>query len=447
MPTILTDRDTPRLRYVADLLFRRFAGVDCVVTTDPDLWSRSPPPRILYTSRASAAKDAYHIRPSGLLSEEGIPVGEVPVGQSAGAPVLFPCESGDHPFDVFSAAFHLVARCEEYGPHRKDAYGRYDHRQSLAYRLGFLQRPVVEAWARDLLTSVFSRAGLAAPPVRPFTFSTSCDVDIAYSYRHKGVARGIGSALRSLAFGRFDRLLRQVRVSRGSEPDPYDAYDWLEECHRGASVPCRHFILLASEYGAYDRNLPPSSPAMQAVVRRLSTSGEVGLHPSWRSGERPALLASEKALLERLCGRSVTHSRQHYLRFSLPDTYRLLISLGITDDHSMGYGTVNGYRASVSFPHPWYDLERESETGLTVHPFCFMDATAHHEEGLKPEEGLEELRRYLLSAKSTGGALSTVWHNGMLGTEPMYGGWREVYVRFLSEVRDALCEQGEGSVY
>jgi hypothetical protein len=421
MPIILTDRDTPRLRYVADLLFNRCAGLDAVVTTDPARWSQSPMPRISYTRQPpETSAEAFHIRPSGLLSEEGVARFPVPEGSLEGHPILFPSDAGDHPFDVFSAAFHLVTRYEEYLPHAKDAYGRYDHRQSTAFRLGFLKRPIVEEWAIGLLSSVCSRAGLPAPPVGPFTFASSCDVDIAYAHLHKGLMRSLAAAIRSLGSGRFDLLARQARVGMGLERDPHDSYDWMDEVHRTADVSCRYFILLSSRCRGYDRNLDPSSPAMRRLVRRLSGLHEIGLHPSWGSGDRPDRMGQEKRLLESMCGRGITASRQHYLRFSLPDTYRRLLSHGIKSDHSMGYGTANGFRASVSFPHAWYDLESERQTGLTIHPFCFMDATAHHEEGLSPEQALAELRGFLAVARSTGGTLSTVWHNSMLCTHLLY---------------------------
>jgi len=55
----------------------------------------------------------------------------------------------------------------------------------------------------------------------------------------------------------------------------------------------------------------------------------------------------------------ITQSRQHYIRFNLPEGYQRLIAAGITDDYSMGYGSVNGFRASVASSFYWYDLEKE----------------------------------------------------------------------------------------
>ena len=80
--------------------------------------------------------------------------------------------------------------------------------------------------------------------------------------------------------------------------------------------------------------------------------------------------------MESIIDRKVVHSRQHYIRFSLPDTYRQLINHGILNEFSMGYGSINGFRASIASPFYWYDLSREEKTPLLVYPFCFMDANA-----------------------------------------------------------------------
>ena len=69
-------------------------------------------------------------------------------------------------------------------------------------------------------------------------------------------------------------------------------------------------------------------------------------------------------------------SRQHFIRFTLPDTYRQLINAGIKEEFSMGYGSVNGFRASVALPFYWFDLEKNEATSLLVYLFCFMDANS-----------------------------------------------------------------------
>ena len=133
------------------------------------------------------------------------------------------------------------------------------------------------------------------------------------------------------------------------------------------------------------------------------------------------------------------------MRFSLPVTYQRLLALGITNDYSMGYGSINGFRASVATPYFWYDLKNEERTRLQIHPYCFMDANAYYEQKLSPEAALEELSQYLNILPSVNGTMITIWHNSFLGTDPEFEGWREVYEQFVAQAGRNV-EQGTRNV-
>jgi hypothetical protein len=130
-----------------------------------------------------------------------------------------------------------------------------------------------------------------------------------------------------------------------------------------------------------------------------------------------------------------TQSRQHYIRFNLPEGYQRLISVGITDDYSMGYGSINGFRASVAVSFYWYDLEKEEQTILRIHPFCFMDANSFYEQRQNAEKTFEELMHYLSVCKEVNGTLITIWHNNFLGTANEFSGWKEMYEQFIAQVQ------------
>src|SRR5690606_4274839 len=117
--------------------------------------------------------------------------------------------------------------------------------------------------------------------------------------------------------------------------------------HEKAEVMPVYFILAALRTTAYDKNISPTNPAMQSLIRELASEGRVGLHPSYFSTEA-SVFRQEKNMLEEITGRPISWSRQHYVRMRLPDTYRTLIDRGITDDWSMGYGARLGFRAGTS---------------------------------------------------------------------------------------------------
>ena len=99
----------------------------------------------------------------------------------------------------------------------------------------------------------------------------------------------------------------------------------------------------------------------------------------------------------------------------------------------MGYGSINGFRASVASSFYWYDLEKDEATELRIFPFCFMDANSFYEQKYTTGQAMNELMHYYRLIRKVKGLMVTIWHNSFLGSDPQYAGWREVYETFLKE--------------
>jgi hypothetical protein len=211
-------------------------------------------------------------------------------------------------------------------------------------------------------------------------------------------------------------------------------YEWLDALHLRYSLKPSYFFLLAKQNSEYDKNILPSNKEMRNLVSYHSSGYKTGIHPSWRSRTNLTLFENEIRTLENICGLPVKNSRFHYIAFNLPADYRKLQDQGIDSDFSMGYGTINGFRASVSIPFPWYDLERESSTDLMVYPYCWMDANSYYEQLYEPAQAFAELKSYHDVVKSVKGQLMTISHNNFLSDEPGFSGWKDVYEIFLDQV-------------
>ena len=116
---------------------------------------------------------------------------------------------------------------------------------------------------------------------------------------------------------------------------------------------------------------------------------------------------------------------------TLPDTYRLLIDNNIAEDHSMGYGSINGFRASVASSFYWYDLGKEKPTSLLIRPFSFMEANSYFEQEYTSTQAAEELQQYHDVIKSVGGDLITIFHNHFITEQKEWLPWRKMYEDFL----------------
>ncbi len=428
---------TPRLRYIAEELLHHLAGLNVIYTPDKEAFLAFEGARINY-SAAPLHTDEFRLHPMGLLFENDIRPQQVPVTGTKAEAVLYSSPSGDFPFDIFAAAFYLLSRYEEYLPHTADRYGRFDHTESIAFKNGFLQIPLVNTWLERFKEALAGRFPQLRFVNRSFQFVPTYDIDMAYSYLHKGLVRNVGALCRSLLKGEITVVRERIAVLRGKQPDPFDAFEWLHALHSRFALQPIYFFLVAQRRGIYDKNISPRQPVMQQLIRSHRDRYTIGIHPSWAGGDKPSLPGEEKSLLESITGGTVVNSRQHYLRMHLPVTYQQLIDNSITHDFSMGYGGMNGFRASVANDFRWYHLEKEETTTLRVHPFCFMDATAYYHQKLSSDQAFDELLYFFNVNREVNGTMMTIWHNNFLGPHPQMGAWKKTYERFLSEI---ICEK------
>ena len=426
---LYTHRSSPRLEYIAAFAGRLITGEPLVLVHDKDAFRNAATPRINY-SEEKISDDELQIIPHSLLFEDTVRVQDTACFPWNGRLAFFRT-NGDIPFDIFAASFYLLSRYEEYLPHSKDMYGRYAHEQSLAFRENFLDIPLVNHWVLDLRTLLQQKFPAFQPCPLHYSFLPTYDIDEAFAYKHKGWIRTNGARLKAWLRGDLRDRLDRSSVLEGKMDDPFDSYAWMDELHSIYDLHPRYFFLLPSKTSKYDRNILPDQPALQEIIRKHAARYETGIHPSWQTGDDPSLFAAEMQTLEKITGTKPVLSRQHFIRFNLPDTFRHLIEAGIQEDHSMGYGAVNGFRASVITPFFWYDLSRDETTSLLLRPYCFMEANAFFEQKITAVDALHEMRRYEAIVKKVSGEFSCIWHNTFLGTFPVYAGWRDVYEAFI----------------
>ena len=415
---------TPRIQYVFHYLEEKMQ-LNFDLTESYDRYQNDPTPKINYSSDPISPKE-FHIVPCGLLTEKGIKQQEITVQTLNNLSVFFTtkCPLG---FDLPAAVFYLISRYEEYYPFTPDKYGRYPHQDSLAYKGEFLQRPLVDEWVILFVNRLLDSFPSLEIKTPDFELIPTYDIDIAWSYLHKGWFRNIGGALKNP-----DTSLERVRVLTGAQKDPFDCYDELDAWHEKMNRKPIYFFPVGTKRTSLDKHISPYNSSYQKLIRRIAQKADVGLHPSMYSNEHPASLSNEKKILEDIIGKPIHQSRQHYLWFKLPVTYRTLINTGITDDYSMGYGTINGFRASTSRSFLWYDLRNEQMTSLRIHPLAWMDANSCYEQRLKPEEAADELIYYHQIIQKVKGTFIAVSHNHLLGKQIIWKGWGEYYQKMLS---------------
>ena len=425
--TICTPRSSARLRFVLDWLFKERLGLDYrlvhVVTDDA------------HCINYGLGVNGLSIFDAGLLWQTGAQPLSIATDEWNGRFILYPDTDASKsvPFDLFSGIFYLLSRYEEYQQFTPDKHGRYPHSESILRDV--LERPVVDEWV-EMLRQILEQRLQISIPETIFTYKPSYDIDIAWSYRHKGWKRWTGAAFRELIKGYFSSLFTRCKVAMGSVRDPYDAFRWMHKLHQQNKLRPNYFILSTLHATAFDKNIPPQNPAMKRLIKSLQKDGGIGIHPSYFTKGDPEKLTEEKTALEAIIQTKITDSRQHFIRLFFPDTYRMLLNAGIEDDYSMGYSTALGFRAGTSHSFPWYDLQKEQQTALRIHPFCFMDTTAHFDLQLSVSEAFVHLLHIKQHLEKCGGTLTTIFHNFSLGTDKEWAGWSDAYAKFIAEMAE-----------
>lgn len=431
MLLIYTPEISTRTDYIFELIFQNELGIGYTVTKNKAKFEGYSAEKINYSY--TQIGDELFIKASSLLSQSSIEKIDVPVEIKDGINVIFPDNESDTGFDIFSAVFYMVSRYEEYLPFTPDTHGRFKASDSLAYRNGFLQSPVVNKWISLLRTLLSSKFPALVFRTSTFNSIITYDIDIAYAYKGRDLKRSVGGVARDIITLQFQNVLRRLAAHQ-TKKDPWDVYDHLEDIITGSKLASIFFFLVADQ-SRYDKNIPFDHPEMIELVQKVAAFSQLGIHPSYNSMHHPEMILMEKLRLEELSGKKIIKSRQHYLRFTLPGTYNHLVKAGIMEDYSMGFADMPGFRAGTCTPFYFYDLKNERMTALKIFPTTFMDANFLYYSRTPPEKGFQVIMALLDEVKKAGGTFISIWHNNTVSDHGIFKGWKYVHDEMIKNIQ------------
>ena len=417
---------TARHHYVFELIFNEIYQIEYNLTDDKQDYLTAQNFKLNY-SHLPICKSEIFIEAHSLLNERGINEVSIKVGEYENCPVFFQTSNKSAlAYDIFAASFYLVSRYEEYLPHLKDKYNRFKAEESLAFKFDFLQKPVVNIWAKQLISVIEDKFPYLKIKSPTFKYISTIDIDNAYLYKGKGFVRSVAFLLKAILSFDIDSFKMALAVSSKKRKDPFDTYSLQFNLQKKYKLDVRYFLLLG-DYGLNDKNISHSNSNFQALVKRLADLAPVGVHPSFGSNIKETQLAVEVKRLEDIQKRSVTFSRQHFLQLSFPKTYKRLLDVGITNDYTMGYASALGFRAGIASSFTFYNLDMEQVLPIKVHPFAIVDDTLKFNMQLKPDYVIQELSKIINEVKQVDGTLISIWHNDTFSDVGVWKGWRNVY--------------------
>jgi len=426
MLLVLLDSAGPRQRYIVRHLLERMLGWPVRFAADLEAYRTHNGPKLHY-GEPLVDDDGHVVVPAIELEALKPGMALPPPTLCDGLPVL-------HGDDPFADSFTLLSLMDELGNVERDAHGRIPSSALHVVRHQVSELALVDRWALRLADRLRARYPDLPAPVRNFRHVLTVDVDNGFRYLGRPLLRQAGAFIRDLLRLRPSDAWERVEVLLGRKRDPFDRYNELAALATTASLH-RVIAFLLMRGGAANDHAVPHETRFHQRVHAIRGAVEIGLHPSYHSSELPSITTAERDDLQAITGEMIQLSRQHFLRWRLPDTLRGLAAAGFTEDHSLGFSDRVGFRAGTCTPFPYYDLERDEETGLMLWPFVCMDSALHDRMGVGADGALAHIRPLIDEVRGVGGTFVSTWHDRFLSDRGPWKGWWQVMQRTIEAAR------------
>ena len=357
-----------------------------------------------------------------LLCEPDVPV-------LFGAPGFTIAANGDATLalDVFGSAFFMLARHEETLNAERDAHDRFPAGASLAARMDFLGRPIVDEYVELLWAAMHRLWPRLERKQRLARTLVSCDVDLPFDPACASLPRLgkrlLGRAWREKSLAALPATLgNYCAVQRGNMArDPYwHALGWMMEVNEKAGNQVTFNFIPEPTDRTMDNAPGLHEPRMRTLLRSIHARGHlIGFHPGYNTYRHPAAFAQSIAILRRVMDeegirQDAIGGRQHYLRWDVGTTARLWAANDMSYDSTLSYPTVAGFRTGTCHEYTMFDPVERRPLALTQRPLVVMENAVIDQANMglgHSEQALATMQRYKRICGRFDGDFTLLWHN------------------------------------
>ncbi|MGD0534050.1 MAG: polysaccharide deacetylase family protein [Methanoregula sp.] len=311
----------------------------------------------------------------------------------------------------------LYTRKEEYTSQRRDRYDCFRYAYSTHQEV---RKPLV---SRYLLDHGYK---IEYPNNSSFAVCLTHDVDEIYPPPIHSLLSSI-SCIRNLDFDRFKNQL--FWKFRDKVKSPYWNFNEIMELEEKYGAKSTFFFIATNvDIRRFRYNIEDLKSELGSIVDK---GWEVGLHGGYYAFNNLGEILREKDRLEKVLGRKVTGYRNHYLRFKVPDSWKLLAQAEFKYDTTLGYQDTVGFRNGMCHPFRPVDISNDEVVPLDIMeiPLILMDGTLFN--SFKNFNDAWEITKILIdTVESSKGVLTINWHSNNFNC-PFKEEWSKLYKMIL----------------
>lgn len=435
----------PEKEYIIGVLLSDFLGLDFTIEN-----SKIPNYNLtLPNGKQLILQDAFFQRikeSEGYLHKENIPdkatYAETEFSSEADVPVIF----GDQNIkinendvtcgpDIIASSFFMLSRWEEYATKEKNENGNFPSDKSFLQRNKIQYRPVVNEYV-ELLWNMLVHLGLKEKrKPRKYKVKLTHDIDLIarYDSSTKYVKALAGDLILRKNPGFWLKTTSDYfKTKKEKTKDPYDTFDFLMDVSDQNGLTSHFYFIPGFPSEPDFRYSINDKRVIQAIEKIKKRKHKIGIHPSFSSFKNKEQLDIEIERLEKHHS-PIIEGRQHYLKFSNPETWQDWEDAGLKFDSTIGYENDFGFRAGVCYEYQVFNILTRKKLNLIEQPLIFMES-AVYERRNTIEVFTIELQNLVKTVKMYHGNFVFLWHNSNLNTFE----WRKAGAKYPEIVKSLL---------
>ncbi len=358
--------------------------------------------------------------------------------------------------DIFGSAFFMLTRYEELVKKDRDIHDRFPIEAALSYQEKFNEIPIVNCYIEILWRLIKRLWGEIERKKRDYRIFVSHDVDNPLSFAWQSFASSLRASAgdllkRKKPMASIKRLLifaisktgyfnRQQGVAKNIlRIDPGYNLDWIMNTNREFGIVGRFNFIAGHTGGKIDGFYSLEWNWIKDLLKLVDKfGGEIGLHPSYKTYKNPKATRDELDNLRntlKISGikQNALGGRQHFLRWSNPETWQNWEDAGLAYDSTLGFAECPGFRCGICYEYPVFNLLTRQQLKLRERPLIVMDASIlDYAAGTFPQLKRETFR-FSKIVKDYNGDFTLLHHNCRLVTEEAKAAYREVLVQIAKD--------------
>lgn len=342
--------------------------------------------------------------------------------------ILFSNQKIHSEIDIFGTIFFLLSRYEEGIVNcTLDEHDRFPATSSVAFKFGFLERPLVDEYIELFYTLFHSLWPNINKKKQSFRKFITCDVDWPFEPIRQTFKSTILATLGDLikrknvlsALNRWGALCT-CKLNIPFKDGFRDNISWIMDENEEQGNRVAFYFITETTNKKFDSANNFDSKKMRSLFKEIHFRGhEIGLHPGYECFNNDDNFARSANTLKRVLKeegikQEIIGGRMHFLRWDALRTPKLWDDNGFDYDSSLSFADRAGFRCGTCHPFPMYDLINRNPLAVWQRPLINMESTiiADRYEGFG--YGMNTLNRFLSfrsKVEQYKGEYVLLWHN------------------------------------